>query len=180
MTPLWRHAARYGRRVEPRWLFPGTRTLELPCGPATLDRRWRKAREKCDLEQYTFHDLRRTGNTIAALAGATMGEMKQRLRHRTSEAAERYIVAPKGADIALAQRMSELAPNKPAAPPAGNVVFGPQLLRGGTNSSPAPKPPPHHPARLGGHGAAGSRGARTLGGARQPRPQSWAAQRGPA
>ncbi len=109
VAPLWEHAEKYGRKTEPRWLFPGTRTVDMPCGPATLDRRWRLAREACDLEHLTFHDLRRTGNTIAALAGATAGEMKQRLRHRTSEAAERYIVAAKGADIELAKRMSEQA-----------------------------------------------------------------------
>lgn len=109
VAPLWAHAEKYGRKTEPRWLFPGTRTVDMPCGYATLDRRFRLAKEACDLEHLTFHDLRRTGNTIAALAGATAGEMKQRLRHRTSEAAERYIVAAKGADVDLAKRMSEQA-----------------------------------------------------------------------
>ncbi len=111
VVPLWEHVHKYSRKAEPRWLFPGTRSVDLPCGPATLDRRWRLAREACDLEQLTFHDLRRTGNTIAALAGATLGEMKQRLRHRTSEAGERYIVAARGADVALASRMSQQAVN---------------------------------------------------------------------
>lgn len=111
VAQLWEHVRKYSRKAEPRWLFPGTRNVDLPCGPATLDRRWRLAREACDLEQFTFHDLRRTGNTIAAVAGATPGEMKQRLRHRTSQAAERYIVAARGADVALATRMSQQAIN---------------------------------------------------------------------
>lgn len=115
VLPLWRHIAAYARTREPRWLFPGTRNLDLPCAPPTLDRRWRLAREACDLEHLTFHDLRRTGNTIAALAGATLGEMKQRLRHKSSEAAERYIVAARGADVALAVRMSQQAARSPAA-----------------------------------------------------------------
>ena len=128
VQPLWRHIELYARKTPPRWLFPGTRTLDLPCGPATLDRRWRLAREACDLEHLTFHDLRRTGNTIAAMAGATLGEMKQRLRHRSSEAAERYIVAARGADVDLASRMSALAPapqpvvSRPAAAAAAPAV----------------------------------------------------------
>ncbi len=44
--------------------------------------------------------------------------MKQRLWHRSSEASERCIVAARGADVELAARMSELAPNKPTARPA--------------------------------------------------------------
>lgn len=117
-TPLWEHAAEHARKTEPRWLFPGTRTVEMPCGYATLDRRFRLAKSATDLDHLTLHDLRRTGNTIAALAGATAGEMKQRLRHRTSEAAERYIVAGRGADIALATRMSEQAVNPHRSAPA--------------------------------------------------------------
>lgn len=121
VLPLWRHIERYARKAPPRWLFPGTRTLDMPCGPATLDRRWRQAREATGLEHLTFHDLRRTGNTIAALAGATLGEMKQRLRHKSSEAAERYIVAARGADVDLARRMSALAPT-----PAPGAKTGPR------------------------------------------------------
>lgn len=117
-SALWKHVSEHGRKADPRWLFPGTRTVDLPCGYATLDRRFRLAKAACDLEHLTFHDLRRTGNTIAALAGATAGEMKERLRHRTSEAAERYIVAGRGADIALATRMSEQAANPHRSAPA--------------------------------------------------------------
>lgn len=119
---LWEHAESYGRKVEPQWLFPGSRTLDLPCGPATLDRRWRQAREKCDLEQYVFHDLRRTSSTAAALAGATVGELKQRLRHKTSAAAERYIVAAKGADAELAHRISQRVANPHRVLPRVNVI----------------------------------------------------------
>ncbi|MDO3312479.1 tyrosine-type recombinase/integrase [Mycobacteroides abscessus] len=122
VAPLWGHVRKYGRKTDPRWLFPGTRSVDLPCGPATLDRRWRLAREACGMEQLTFHDLRRTGNTIAARAGATLGEMKQRLRHRSSTAAERYIVAARGEDVALAARMSQQAVNPHRVAPGVEVV----------------------------------------------------------
>ena len=129
VAPLWEHVEKHARHVEPRWIFPGTRTVDMPCGPATLDRRWRLAREACDLELYTFHDLRRTGNTIAAMAGATPGEMRERLRHRTSEAAERYIVSARGADVALAARMSEQAanPHRPVVRTAAGSQAGDTL-----------------------------------------------------
>lgn len=108
---LWEHVETHARKVEPQWVFPGTRTVDMPVGPATVDRRWRLAREACDLEHLVFHDLRRTSSTTAAMAGATVGELKERLRHRTSEAAERYIVSARGADADLATRMSQLAAN---------------------------------------------------------------------
>ncbi|WP_276824306.1 tyrosine-type recombinase/integrase [Mycolicibacterium mageritense] len=130
---LWRHVETHGRHVEPRWLFPGTRTVDMPAGYATLDKRFREAKGKCDLEHLTLHDLRRTGNTIAAAAGATLGEMKQLLRHRTSEAAERYIVAARGADVDLARRMSQQAANPlrspgRGAPAAGDVTADPEWM----------------------------------------------------
>ncbi|WP_182878532.1 tyrosine-type recombinase/integrase [Mycobacteroides abscessus] len=108
---LWKHIEKYARHVEPQWVFPGTRTVDMPVGPATVDRRWRIARGKCDMEHLIFHDLRRTSSTTAAMAGATVGELKERLRHRSSEAAERYIVAARGADAELAHRMSLHAAN---------------------------------------------------------------------
>ncbi|UQE74037.1 site-specific integrase [Gordonia sp. PP30] len=108
---LWEHIEKYARKVEPRWVFPGTRTVDMPVGPATVDRRWRIARGTCDMEHLVFHDLRRTSSTTAAMAGATVGELKERLRHRTSEAAERYIVSARGADADLAARMSQHAAN---------------------------------------------------------------------
>lgn len=91
------------------WLFPGARTPALPTAPTTLHRYWDRARKSTGLQHLTFHDLRRTGNTLAAQAGATAAELRDRMRHKSSRAAERYIVAARGADAALARRMSEAA-----------------------------------------------------------------------
>ncbi|WP_018601052.1 tyrosine-type recombinase/integrase [Mycobacterium sp. 155] len=121
-VPLWLHVEKYARKTNPQWLFPGTRTVDMPVGPATVDRRWRLAREACDLEHLVFHDLRRTSSTTAAMAGATVGELKERLRHRTSEAAERYIVAARGADADLAHRMSQHAANPHRVAPRTETV----------------------------------------------------------
>jgi integrase len=38
-----------------------------------------------------FHDLRHTGRTLAALAGATQAELMQRLGHSTAAAALGYL-----------------------------------------------------------------------------------------
>jgi integrase len=116
VQPLWLHISEYAGAAPPRWLFPGRGGM--PVSPATLDRRWRQARTATGLEHLVFHDLRRTGNLVAALAGATAGELKQRLRHKSSAAAERYIVAARGADVSLAVRMSELASGKKSVGPA--------------------------------------------------------------
>ncbi len=59
----------------------------MPISTATLDQRWGQARATCGLEQLWFHDLRRTGNLVAA----------------------------RGADVDLAARMSGLVPVTSAA-----------------------------------------------------------------
>jgi integrase len=111
VPPLHAHLDAHAGPSPTAWLFPSTRNRESPCAPTALHRHWDHARTKTKLTHLTFHDLRRTGNTLAAESGATPGEMKERLRHRTSKAAERYIVSAQGADVRLAARMSErLAP----------------------------------------------------------------------
>ncbi|ULP48006.1 tyrosine-type recombinase/integrase [Mycolicibacter virginiensis] len=103
---LWKHLRDHVGPAPTAWLFTAAGSADLPCSPDTLRESWNRARKATGLEHLTFHDLRRTGNTLAALAGATPGELKQRLRHKTSAAAERYIVAAQGADAQLAARMS--------------------------------------------------------------------------
>ena len=56
-----------------------------------------------------FYDLRHTGNTYAAVAGATLKELMERAGHTTAAMAMRYQHVADGRDIALAERMSGLA-----------------------------------------------------------------------
>jgi integrase len=68
-----------------------------------------RARAKIGLCHLTFHDLRHTGNTLAANVGATTADLKLRLGHNSSAAAERYLHTVNGRDRVIAQALSQLA-----------------------------------------------------------------------
>ncbi len=56
-----------------------------------------------------WHDLRHTGATLAAQAGATTAELQARLGHSTAAASQLYQHAAKGRDRAIADQLSRLA-----------------------------------------------------------------------
>ena len=57
----------------------------------------------------SFHDLRHTGQSLAAATGASLVDLKKRLGHSSLAAAQRYMHAVEGRDLAIAQALSELA-----------------------------------------------------------------------
>jgi integrase len=72
-------------------------------------KRWNAARKVAGRSDLRFHDLRHTGATLAAQAGATTAELQARLGHTTSDAAMIYQHAAKGRDRQLARELSRLA-----------------------------------------------------------------------
>jgi integrase len=86
--------------------------------PAKLRQRaFRRARTAIGRPDLTWHDLRHTGATIAAQAGASLRELQHRLGHSTVRAAMIYQHADAQRDRELAATMSRLAAGLP-----GNVV----------------------------------------------------------
>lgn len=73
-------------------------------------RRARKAAGRSDLR---WHDLRHTGATLAAQAGATLAELMNRLGHSTVTAALIYQHAAAGRDAEIARRLSAIATERP-------------------------------------------------------------------
>lgn len=57
----------------------------------------------------SFHDLRHTGQTLAASTGATLADLKRRMGHASGAAALRYLHVVEGRDKELAGQLSELA-----------------------------------------------------------------------
>jgi integrase len=83
--------------------------------PAKLRQRaFRRARNVIGRPDLTWHDLRHTGATIAAQAGASLRELQHRLGHSTVRAAMVYQHADAQRDRELAQTMSQLAAGTPA------------------------------------------------------------------
>ena len=86
--------------------------------PSALQRVFYRARAKAGRDDLAFHDLRHTGATLAAAAGATLAELMARLGHSTVSAAMRYQHAAADRDKVIAAALSELATVTPitAAP----------------------------------------------------------------
>jgi integrase len=74
-----------------------------------------RARTKADMPGFRFHDLRHTGQTLAASAGATLKDLMKRLGHSSPAAAQRYLHAVDGRDAEIASALSDLAAHGNAA-----------------------------------------------------------------
>lgn len=57
----------------------------------------------------SFHDLRHTGQSLAAATGASLVDLKKRLGHSSTAAAQRYMHAVDGRDTHIAAALSDLA-----------------------------------------------------------------------
>lgn len=75
----------------------------------TLYQAFVRARKKVGMDNLTFHDLRHTGQTLAAQTGATLADLMKRLGHSSMAAARRYLHAVDGRDQEIAKALSELA-----------------------------------------------------------------------
>jgi integrase len=61
------------------------------------------------MEQFTFHDMRHTGRTLAASTGASLKDLRLRLGHSSAAAAARYRHVVDGRDAETAAALSKLA-----------------------------------------------------------------------
>jgi integrase len=81
--------------------------------------RWRKAAKAVGVEHLTFHDLRHTGNTLAAATpGVSIKDLMSRMGHNSPSAALRYQHATQDRDATIARALSLLIrPDKAAVIP---------------------------------------------------------------
>ena len=87
---------------------------------------WLPATHAVGLEGLRFHDLRHTGNTLAAATGASTRELMARMGHASARAALIYQHATRDRDAAIATALSELIATRPgpADPQAGRWRSG--------------------------------------------------------
>ena len=108
LPELKRHLDEHVGKAANSLLFPardGRSTLQ----PSVLHDAWRKARAAAGRDDLRIHDLRHTGATMAAMTGATLAELQQRLGHSTVAAALRYQHAAQGRDAKIAAALSVMA-----------------------------------------------------------------------
>ncbi|MGI9016687.1 MAG: tyrosine-type recombinase/integrase [Euzebya sp.] len=79
-----------------------------PIDRSHWNRRWVKARRAIGRDDLRFHDLRHTGNTIAAATGASTAELMRRMGHSSVSAAIRYQHATDDRDQAIADALGKV------------------------------------------------------------------------
>lgn len=87
--------------------------------PLIAAQRTKMFREACahvGRHDLRWHDLRHTGATLAAQAGASLRELQARIGHSTVNAAMRYQHATAERDRELADRLAAMIPATPEAP----------------------------------------------------------------
>jgi integrase len=99
-----------------KWAAPGPDGLLFPAVESgghmkhgALYKVFRRARAAAGRSDLRWHDLRHTGATLAAQAGATLAELMNRLGHSSVTAALIYQHAAAGRDAEIARRLSEIA-----------------------------------------------------------------------
>ncbi|MFF0748561.1 tyrosine-type recombinase/integrase [Streptomyces sp. NPDC004267] len=99
------HLAVYAEPGRAGLVFTGARGGQLRRN--NFRRLWLKALKTAGLGDVHFHDLRHTGNTLAATGGATTRELMQRMGHSSVRAALIYQHLVNGRDHAIAAHVDE-------------------------------------------------------------------------
>jgi integrase len=92
---------------------PRRRRLRRPKGWTVATRElfnttWHALARESDQEGLRFHDLRHTGNTLAAMAGASTKELMVRMGHSSARAALGYQHATEERERLIARRLSDM------------------------------------------------------------------------
>lgn len=89
-------------------LFPAATDSTKHLNPSSLSKVFNRAKVAAGRPDLRWHDLRHTGATLAAGAGATLADLMSRLGHSTPAAALRYQHAVADRDRVIAEALSEL------------------------------------------------------------------------
>jgi len=106
-------------------VFPNSK--DQPIRRASFRSVWLLARQRAGLPELRFHDLRHTGNTLAAATGASTKELMARMGHASMRAALIYQHATTDRDAAIATALSRLA--EAASAPSRGIDGATQPLR---------------------------------------------------
>ena len=103
LTTLERHLQCVGRE-KTAWLFPSDKG-DSPINPNRFGYRWNRCRAAIGRPELHYHDLRASGLTWAAIAGATHAELMHRGGHADVASVMIYQRAAEERDRALAQAL---------------------------------------------------------------------------
>ena len=97
---------------------------------------WNRARGAVGQPELHFHDLRHTGNTMAAAQGASLRELMERMGHSSPRAALIYLHATRERDQKIAAGMGRLFAD---AKRTRAKATGTEPKRSGTQRARSPK-----------------------------------------
>jgi len=100
------HLEQYAQDGEEGLIFVGAKGAMLRRGG--FRRIWGKALAEVGLKGFRFHNLRHTGSTLAAIAGATLPELKERMGHASDRAAMIYLHATQERHQEIADTLSAM------------------------------------------------------------------------
>ncbi|MEU7862102.1 tyrosine-type recombinase/integrase [Nonomuraea sp. NPDC049141] len=107
LPDLRAHMETYAEKGEHGHVFVGPKGAKLR--RANFTRVWTAALKKAMLSGFHFHDLRHTGNTLAAQSGATLRDLMTRMGHSSTRAALIYQHTAMERDRAIADALGKLA-----------------------------------------------------------------------
>jgi integrase len=106
VADLRSHLDRFSEKGDAGLVFVGERGAMLRRGG--FRRIWLRALKRAGLVGIRFHDLRHTGSTLAAIAGATLPELKERMGHVSDRAAMIYLHATEQRHQVIADTLSAM------------------------------------------------------------------------
>ncbi|MFI6502028.1 tyrosine-type recombinase/integrase [Nonomuraea typhae] len=107
LPDLKEHLEKYAEPGEDGHVFIGPKGAKLR--RATFTRPWSAALKKAELSGFHFHDLRHTGNDLAARSGASLRDLMSRMGHSTTRAALIYQHTALERDRTIADALGKLA-----------------------------------------------------------------------
>ncbi|MBB5776777.1 tyrosine-type recombinase/integrase [Nonomuraea jabiensis] len=107
LPDLHKHMETYAEKGEHGHVFVGPKGAQLR--RANFTRVWAAALKKAKLGGFHFHDLRHTGNTLAARSGATLRDLMTRMGHASTRAALIHQHTAMERDRAIADALGKLA-----------------------------------------------------------------------
>ncbi|MEO3875707.1 tyrosine-type recombinase/integrase [Nonomuraea sp. B12E4] len=103
---LAEHLTTYVDEAEDAFVFLGKRGAFLRGSNFRREAKWADALKEMGVQGLHFHDLRHTGNTLAAQSGASLADLKARMGHDSDRAALIYQHATRDADQKIADALS--------------------------------------------------------------------------
>lgn len=106
LPDMRRHLAQFTAAAPESLVFAGPKGAGLR--RSNFQKWWRIALDEVGLEGVHFHDLRHTGSTLTAQAGATMSDLMARMGHSSTRAAQIYLHTTTQRDRVVADALNSL------------------------------------------------------------------------